>query len=140
MGRNTNSESRNINAFIVPEFRKFVSRRARLAGVDISNLEISGATLDSIWGDLVGYIFHGCTDEVNKRVADSFLAFASKHMSPGTLQAQRAIRSAGVRYLHSYTHGLCHWSIFKDPSPWASIARPSVKGYAVATTYFPCTE
>lgn len=124
----------------VEAFRKFISARAARDGIDVSGLEISTATLEANWGDLSGFVFHGCADEINERVAASFLAFAHKHMKSGSYEAQYALRPAGVRFFHEYTNGASNWSKSGEASKFVALKNSIVKGHAVATTYYPCAD
>ena len=132
---------RNLNrAQTVEAFRKFIAARAMAEGININGLQISDATLEATWGDLSGYVFHGCADEINARVAASFLAFAGKYMKSGSYEAQHALRPAGVRFFHEYTNGASAWSKSDEASKFVALKNPIVKGHAIATTYYPCAD
>jgi hypothetical protein len=125
---------------IVQAFRKFIVARAAKEGVDVSRLQIEGATLEANWGDLCGYVFFGCADEINERVANCFLAFAQKKASAGSYECQNALRLAGPRYYHEYTNGAKSWSTNDKASEFVALARPIEKGHSVATVYYPCAD
>ena len=128
------------SAQLVQSFRRFVALRAAREGVDVSGLQIEGATLEATWGDLAGFVFFGCTDAVNERVAECFEAYAQKHTHTGSYNAQRSIGLRGPRYFHEYVNGAKSWSSSETASKFTALARPIVKGYSVATTYFPCAD
>jgi hypothetical protein len=131
------------NTTIVSAFRKFLTERAAREGVDVSALQIEEVTTDRTWGDKVGFVFFGCTDEVNERVAACFERFAAKHMTSGSYEAQRSIGLQGPRFFHEYSNGVKSWSTNGEVStcsPNITLVRPIVKGYSVSTTYYPCAD
>lgn len=140
----TETETKNprnlTRAQTVEAFRKFIAARAARDGIDVSGLQISPATLEATWGDLFGFVFHGCADDVNERAAAAFLAFAHKHMKSGSYEAQYALRPAGVRFFHEYTNGASAWSKSDEASKFVALKSPIVKGHAIATTYYPCAD
>lgn len=87
-------------------FRAALVAAADLAGCDISALCWEHATLDNTWGDLVGLVFWGASDECNKRAASFFSTWAAKHGRAfglfGGYSAQESVSERGVRYYRRY--------------------------------------
>lgn len=128
------------NTTIVSAFRKFLTERAAREGVDVSTLQVEGVTADRTWGDKVGFVFFGCTDEVNERVAACFERFAVKHTTSGSYEAQRSIGICGPRYFREYANGAKGWGRDEKPEFCTSTPVRAHKGYSVSTTYYPCAD
>lgn len=120
---------------------------AKRHGCDITGLSFEGASLDSTWGDKVGLVFWGASDDVNERAAAFAEQWFSKHGETfklfGRYEAQRSIGRCGVRYYSRFDNGASGWHD-KPTGERAGDQRPALVetrvGHSVSFVYYPCAD
>lgn len=120
---------------------------SKKCGCDISGLKWDTATLDNTWGDLVGLVFYGASDDANKRAAEFFAAWMDKHGRAmnivGGYERQSSIGVRGVRHFARYDNGAEGW--YSDPAKQniyegAPVLVQTRIGYSASYVYYPGAE
>lgn len=108
----------------------------------IADVKFEFATLERTWGDRVGYVFYGADAATNERAARYFEKWYAKYAGPGSYEAQRSIAFRGEYSFSKFSNGAGGWSEGKlAPYTGGSVTRVETReGYAVSTTYFPCSD
>jgi hypothetical protein len=122
--------------------RADLKRAAEKCGCDVSALQFEHATLDRCWGDLVGLVFWGASDECNKRAAEFFARWADKNRERfnlcGGYSRQQAIRYEGVRHYARFSNGAEGW--YRTAVELRDGLVETRVGHAAAYVYYPCAE
>jgi hypothetical protein len=129
-------------------FRAALEKAAAKCGCDIGELRWEPCTIDRTWGDRVGRVFFGASDEVNKRAADFFFAWRAKQKHRGCYDAQNSLSLAGKFTFLRFSNGADGWYRgVREPGEPTVLESGFViecverrEGYAVSTTYYPCAD
>jgi hypothetical protein len=134
-----------------------IRAKAALCGADVTGLQMDTVTTDATWGDRIGLVFHGASDEVCERAARFFEAWASKNLRAlgvvGGYQAQSSIGYVGAMIFTRYQNGAKNWSrddrcgVTYDVeagtvTQYGVTDRPveMKRGWATSYVYYPCAD
>lgn len=134
-----------------------IRAKAALCGADVTGLQMDTVTTDATWGDRIGLVFHGASDEVCERAARFFEGWASKNLRTlgvvGGYQSQESIGYVGVMIFTRWDNGAKGWhrddrcgvtyDVEAGTVTQFKVANRPVemkRGWATSYVYYPCAD
>jgi len=134
-----------------------IRAKAALCGADVTGLQMDTVTTDATWGDRIGLVFYGASDEVCERAARFFEGWASKNLRAlgvvGGYQAQSSIGYEGVMIFTRWDNGTKGWhradrggvtyDVEAGTVTQFKVANRPVemkRGWATSFVYYPCAD
>lgn len=123
-----------------------IAEAAKEAGHNVSAMECQPITVDNTWGDRVGLVFFGASEDANKwaaSFAEDWIARNGERLNIfGGYERQRSVGTHGPRYKCTYDDGTTgEWSRDNVAPSYSSYKVVSyVTGYTVSHTYYPCAD